>query len=159
MTRRWLAVPFMYCMIVILAYASLTPTQRNTTAIVPTVSKSVNTENLLATEVKSDTLIITDASEIYFWNVSYYGGKFFGRKTASGEVYNNIMLTCAHRTLPFGTKLHVTNTHNGKFVIVRVNDRGPFIKGRQLDLSYNAAKKLDMLTRGVIKAKVIIMRE
>lgn len=73
---------------------------------------------------------------------SYYGGKFHGRKTASGDTFNQNEMTCAHRTLPFGTKLEVTNPSNGKEVDVVVNDRGPFKKNRVLDLSKAAARKL-----------------
>jgi len=85
---------------------------------------------------------------------SFYGGRFHGRKTANGERFDKHLLTCAHNTLPFNTILHVTNPRNGKTVTVRVNDRGPFIRGRQLDLSYAAARKIGMLKAGVIKVEV-----
>ena len=70
-------------------------------------------------------------------------------QTASGEQMNPANLTAAHRTLPFGTKLKVTNQRNGKSVVVRINDRGPFIKGRMIDLSKAAAKKLGFIDKGV----------
>jgi rare lipoprotein A len=70
--------------------------------------------------------------------VSYYHNKFNGRKTASGEVFSNNKLTAAHRTYPFGTYLKVTNVANGKSVVVKVNDRGPFTKEKELDLSRKA---------------------
>lgn len=79
---------------------------------------------------------------------SFYADKFNGRKTASGERFSQKKMTCAHRTLPFGTKLKVTNTTNGKSIIVTVNDRGPYIKGRVLDLSLCAAKELDFVRAG-----------
>lgn len=79
---------------------------------------------------------------------SFYADKFNGRKTASGERFNQKKMTCAHRTLPFGTKLKVTNTANGKSIIVTVNDRGPFVKGRVLDLSKTAASELDFVRAG-----------
>ena len=69
---------------------------------------------------------------------SYYHNKFNGRKTASGEVFSNNKLTAAHRTYPFGTYLKVTNVANGKSVVVKINDRGPFTKGKELDLSRKA---------------------
>lgn len=87
---------------------------------------------------------------------TYYGGKFNGRKTASGEVYNRDGMTCAHKTLPFNTILKVTNPKNGKAVIVRVTDRGPFTYGRHLDLSYAAAQEIGMLAAGVITTEVEI---
>ena len=74
---------------------------------------------------------------------SWYGGKFHGRTTASGERYNMNALTAAHKTLPFGTKVKVTNKKNGKSVVVKINDRGPFIKGRVIDLSRAAHQKID----------------
>lgn len=85
---------------------------------------------------------------------SYYANKFEGRKTASGETYRHAKLTAAHRTLPFGTQLKVTNLENGKSVIVRVNDRGPFVKGRIIDLSKSAAIKIGLIQKGVAKVKV-----
>lgn len=79
---------------------------------------------------------------------SYYANEFEGRKTASGEIYMHSYLTCAHRTLPFGTKLKVTNTANNKSVIVTVNDRGPFSPSRVIDLSKSAAESLGFVRNG-----------
>ena len=79
---------------------------------------------------------------------SYYHASLDGNRTANGERYNHGALTVAHRSLPFGTVLRVTSTHNGRRVIVRVNDRGPFVRGRQLDLSGAAADRLSMRQRG-----------
>jgi rare lipoprotein A len=80
-----------------------------------------------------------------------------GYKTASGERYNPNGYTAAHRNLPFGTKLRVTNLKNGKSVVVRVNDRGPFIRKRVLDLSYGAAKALGITRAGVGKISFVIV--
>ncbi len=85
---------------------------------------------------------------------SWYGPKFNGRPTSSGERYDMYAMTCAHKTLKFGSKLRVTNPDNNKSVIVTVNDRGPFIRGRDLDLSYGAAKKIDILKKGVARVKM-----
>lgn len=85
---------------------------------------------------------------------SYYSKKWTGRKTSSGEPLHHDSMTCAHRTYPFGTKLRVTCLANGKVVIVRVNDRGPYAKGRIIDLSWGAAKALGMLSRGITKVEV-----
>ena len=73
---------------------------------------------------------------------SFYADKFNGRKTASGETFRNSKLTAAHKTLPFGTMVKVTNQSNGKTVKVRINDRGPFVLGRIIDLSKKAAKNI-----------------
>ncbi len=82
---------------------------------------------------------------------SYYASSFHGRKTASGEIFNQNKLTCAHKTLPFGTLLKVTNILTGKWVIVTVNDRGPFVKSRIVDLSLAAFKQIGNVESGVIK--------
>ncbi|MDN3645083.1 septal ring lytic transglycosylase RlpA family protein [Pontixanthobacter aestiaquae] len=79
---------------------------------------------------------------------SYYGKRFHGRRTANGERFNMNAMTAAHKTLPFGTKVRVTNPRNGKSVVVRINDRGPFIRGRTIDLSRAAAKKVGIVQRG-----------
>lgn len=89
---------------------------------------------------------------------SYYGEDFQGKKTASGETFDQRKLTCAHRELPFGTRLRVTNLENDKSVVVRVNDRGPWVSGRIIDLSFAAAQKIGMLERGLVKVKIEILR-
>ena len=85
---------------------------------------------------------------------SYYADKFQGRPTANGERFDNGKLTAAHRTLPFGTKVRVTNLNNGRSVVVRVNDRGPFVRGRIIDLSQAAARRIDMVRAGVVPVRV-----
>ena len=85
---------------------------------------------------------------------SYYGDKFDGRKTASGEIFHQNGMTAAHRTLPFGTKVKVTNIANGRSVKVRITDRGPNAEGRIIDLSKKAAKKLGMISTGVAQVEV-----
>lgn len=85
---------------------------------------------------------------------SYYADKFEGRQTSNGEIFKQRKKTAAHRTLPFGTKVTVTNLSNGRTVKVRINDRGPFVKGRMIDLSKKAAKKLDMVDAGVANVEI-----
>ena len=89
---------------------------------------------------------------------SYYAHKFHGRPTASGEIYDENDMTAAHRTLDFGTTVRVTNLYNGKQVVVRINDRGPFVEGRIIDLSYKAAGEMDMIAAGVVKVRVEVLR-
>jgi rare lipoprotein A len=79
---------------------------------------------------------------------SYYGAAFAGRLTANGERFNPRQLTAAHRTLPFGSKVKVTNKRNGRSVVVRINDRGPFAKGRVIDLSKEAARQIGLIQSG-----------
>ncbi len=88
---------------------------------------------------------------------SWYGPGFHGKLTASGEPYNMYALTCAHQTLPLGTKLRVTNVLNGESVLLTVNDRGPFVKDRIIDLSYAAAKKLDVIGPGTAKVRLEVL--
>lgn len=88
---------------------------------------------------------------------SYYSKEHHGKRTASGERFNMYALTAAHKTLAFGIKLKVTNLKNEKTVIVRINDRGPFIKNRGLDLSYQAMKDLNGLNSGVIPVRYEII--
>lgn len=78
----------------------------------------------------------------------------WGEKTSNGETFRQNKLTAAHKTLPFGTKVKVINQNNGKTVKVRINDRGPFIQGRIIDLSKKAARKIDMVNDGVTKVKI-----
>lgn len=85
---------------------------------------------------------------------SYYADKFQGRTTASGDKYRKGKRTAASRTIPFGTKVKVVNLTNGKKVKVRINDRGPFVKGRIIDLSKKAAKRLHMLRDGVVRVRI-----
>jgi rare lipoprotein A len=90
---------------------------------------------------------------------SYYHDKLEGRATASGEPYKAEAMTAAHPSLPFNTKLKVTNLDNGLSVVVRVNDRGPFVKGRIIDLSKAAARELDFLDKGVARVEIEIMKK
>jgi rare lipoprotein A len=85
---------------------------------------------------------------------SYYGQKFHGRKTASGERFNNNAMTAAHRSAPFGSQIRVTNLANGRSVVVRVNDRGPWVRGRIVDVSGVAARQLGMTGRGLTRVRV-----
>ena len=97
------------------------------------------------------------SSAVIRGTASYYGSKFAGRKTASGAVFDPRKMTAAHRSLPFGTILKVTNLANNKTVVVEVNDRGPYAKGRVLDLSKEAAKRLGFLKKGTAKVAAEII--
>ena len=91
-------------------------------------------------------------------SASWYGDKFHGRKTANGERYNMHAMTAAHRTLPLGSTVKVTNTANGKSVIVRINDRGPYHSNRVIDLSRAAAQELGFLHKGVAKVNITTVK-
>lgn len=87
-------------------------------------------------------------------HASYYGRELAGRRTASGEVFRPDGLTAAHRSIPLGTKVKVTNLSNGKAVVLRVNDRGPFVRGRMIDVSHGAAKVLGFAAAGTARVKI-----
>lgn len=85
---------------------------------------------------------------------SWYGSKFAGRRTANGEIYDPSLLTAAHRSLPFDTQVRVTNMETGDSVVVRINDRGPFVRGRIIDLSRAAAARINMVGSGVARVRL-----
>jgi len=129
-----------------------------------TILKSDNNEQIerilidefVPATVKENT-INTSAVELIdrgTMKVSWYGPKFHGKMTANGEIYDQMALTAAHKSLSFGTLLKITNPKNGRSVIVRINDRGPYIEGRDLDLSKGAAIELGILRRGVARLKI-----
>jgi rare lipoprotein A len=99
-------------------------------------------------------LSLTALAQVQSGKASFYAKKFTGRKTASGERMHHDSLTCAHRTYPFGTILRVTNPANGKHVLVRVTDRGPYVRGRVIDLSMRAAREIGIIAQGI--APVIV---
>jgi rare lipoprotein A len=117
-----------------------TPKVEKTTTAVDTIKKGKEIA-LESNDEIIDTLIVEKGKfKLHKKNAhaSYYANKFNGRRTASGKKFNNNAMTCAHKKLPFGTKLKVTNEVNGKSVYVEVTDRGPYVKGRELDLSRRA---------------------
>jgi rare lipoprotein A len=121
----------------------------------------VATEETKAEAVKAEEPISDLASDIKIEGIvglaSYYAAKFHGRRTASGEKFSSKQLTAAHLTLPFGTRLKVTNPSNNTSVIVRVNDRGPYIRGRMLDLSRAAADLIGITRSGVARVELEIL--
>ncbi|MEL0635546.1 septal ring lytic transglycosylase RlpA family protein [Marinomonas sp. TI.3.20] len=103
---------------------------------------------------------ITRADSVGFkesGEATYYATKYQGRQTASGELFNQKAMTAAHKRLPFGTKVKVTNVANGKSVIVRINDRGPFVSGRIIDLSKSAFQRIASTKHGVIDVDIAVL--
>jgi rare lipoprotein A len=90
---------------------------------------------------------------------SWYGVPYDGRRSANGEIFNMEKLTAAHRSLPFDTWVEVTNLENQKSVDVRITDRGPFVKGRIIDLSMAAAREIDMVQAGIMRVKIKVIRK
>ena len=95
--------------------------------------------------------------KIWYGAASWYGPTFQGRTTANGELYDMTAFTAAHMTLPFGAMVRLINTRNGKSTVVRINDRGPFVEGREIDVSYQAAEKLGLVSRGVSKLRIELL--
>ena len=98
------------------------------------------------------------AEMVQYGVASWYGKKFHGNPTASGEIYDMYQLTAAHKTLPLGTYVMVTNVENNRAVEVKINDRGPFVRGRIIDLSYAAARSIDMVEKGTARVKVEVLK-
>lgn len=116
--------------------------------------------SLSTTFIMSFTKSSSDINEEFVYEygkASYYGHPFIGRKTASGEIFTEHLYTCAHKTLPFGTKLKVTNLNTGNSIIVKVNDRGPFVRSRVIDLSLRGARELGLMKSGVANVSVEIV--
>ena len=100
------------------------------------------------------------AKPIKTWvgNASWYGPGFNGRKTANGEIFSTEALTAAHPNLPFGSLVRVVNPRNGRFELVRINDRGPYQEGREIDVSYRVARKLGLIHSGVSQVRLELMQ-
>lgn len=116
-------------------------------------------ESTVVDDSKNETLDAEAKPILRFYDLgkmtaSWYGPRFHGKLTANGEIYNQLGFTAAHRNFKFGTLLKLTNPRNNKTVIVRINDRGPYIRGRQLDLSKGAALALGVMKKGVVKLQV-----
>jgi rare lipoprotein A len=123
--------------------------------------KVENNEQILTEEFVPETISesTVNTSSVEYINrgtmkASWYGPKFHGKLTANGEIYDQMALTAAHKSLKFGTLLKVTNPKNGKSVIVRINDRGPYVGDRELDLSKGSAMKLGLIKKGVARVKI-----
>lgn len=109
---------------------------------------ALSVAGVFATSATAQSAISVAAAPFELGMASFFAAEMAGRRTASGETCDPATLTAAHRTLPFGTRLRVTNPANGKSVIVRINDRGPFARGRVIDLSKAAAAEIGLVQRG-----------
>jgi rare lipoprotein A len=96
--------------------------------------------------------------KVWVGNASWYGPNFDGKRTANGERFNAESLTAAHPNLPFGSWVRVVNTRNGKFEVVRINDRGPYQEGREIDVSYRVARKIGLINSGVSQVRLELMQ-
>ena len=112
---------------------------------------------LLGASGCATTLPLAEGPRPEFGVASYYGPPHHGRRTASGERFDMHEMTAAHRTLPFGTRVRVTNLENGRAVVVRINDRGPWKKDRIVDVSYAAARELHMIGTGTARVRLDVL--
>lgn len=130
---------------------TLEVSQSNNEPIEPVIA-----ENEADITVKTPTadLSLIQYEDLGTMKASWYGPGFHGRKTANGERYDQMAYTVAHKSMKFGTLLKITNPKNGRNIVVRVNDRGPYIEGRELDLSKAAAHELGLIKRGIARLKV-----
>jgi rare lipoprotein A len=128
---------------------AVTPIQPQASLEVPALAP---VQEELAPRVEEDTV-----EHIGDGEASYYGKELAGNRTASGERFNPAALTAAHRTLPLGSKIRVTNKGNGRSVVVRINDRGPFTKHRLIDVSYAAAQRIQMVQAGTARVRLELL--
>ena len=120
-------------------------------------SSSIKNKKQNSSIIKKGQSKFNKDQTVYEGVASYYGPKFHGNLTANGEVFDMYGITAAHKEIPFNTVARVTNLDNGKSLILRINDRGPYIDGRMLDCSYGAAKKLDFIDSGTANVKVEVI--
>jgi len=102
--------------------------------------------------------VVPDVAKVITGEASWYGPGFYGNRTANGEIYRRGTLTAAHRTLPFGTKVRVTNLWNGRSAVIRINDRGPFVAHRVIDLGHGAASTLGLTSSGIAEVRLEVLR-
>ena len=102
--------------------------------------------------------LLPEVVRVITGEASWYGPGFYGHHTANGEIYRQGTMTAAHRTLPFGTKVRVTNLWNGRSAVIRINDRGPFVDHRVIDLGHGAASTLGLISSGIAQVKLEVLR-
>ena len=141
-------------------FISATPLQADIpTSVVQTVAAAEDkvvapVEAVAAVDSLAEAAEVLTGKHIADGEASYYGNELAGNRTASGERFDPRALTAAHRSLPLGSKIRVTNHANGKSVVVRINDRGPFVKSRLIDVSYAAAQEINMIRSGKARVKL-----
>jgi rare lipoprotein A len=96
--------------------------------------------------------------KVWVGNASWYGPEFNGKQTADGEHFNSESLTAAHPSLPFGSRVRIVNPRNGKFEVVRINDRGPYQEGREIDVSYRVARNIGLINSGVSQVRLELLQ-
>lgn len=134
------------------------PTQPQTSKATPLPSTDQQTLHALPNPPKAKRNDTPQVIRVVTGEASWYGPGFYGNRTASGEVYRPGTMTAAHRSLPFGTQVRVTNLWNGRSAVIRINDRGPFVDHRIIDLGHGAANSLGLTSSGIAKVRMEILR-
>ncbi len=114
----------------------------------------INSEGMTRKQIEA----IKEHPQVQIGIASYYGKKFHKKRTANGEIFNMYRVSAAHKTYPLGTRVKVTNMENGKSIRLTINDRGPYVKGRIIDLSYKAARKIGFVNQGTTKVRIDVIR-
>ncbi len=151
---------FIKSILLIFLMISCTPSPRykSGSSVIKSVTSKKSKKVKFIPVKKAPTLAEFDTSKkVYKGLSSYYGKDFHGKLTANGEIFDMYGITAAHRTMPLNTVARVTNLSNMKSLILRINDRGPYVEGRILDCSYGAAKKLGFLTDGTVMVKIEVI--
>ena len=134
------------------------PRYRSNSKPSPTATKKQKQKNKKHNKKKKNNKSTFDKSKKVFRGVSsYYGPQFHGKLTANGEIFDMYGVTAAHKELPFNTTVRVTNENNGKSILIRINDRGPYVGNRILDCSFGAAKKLGFVGEGTAPVKIEVI--
>jgi rare lipoprotein A (peptidoglycan hydrolase) len=119
---------------------------------------SISTLDTTKWRLRETPETLQNLASVYYGTASWYGPGFYGNLTANGEVYRQWTYTVAHRHLPMGTRVRVTNLSNGRSVIARVNDRGPYVGGRIVDLAHGTASALGVISTGIAEVKLEVLR-
>ena len=114
----------------------------------------INSEGMTRKQIEA----IKDHPQVQIGIASYYGSKFHKKRTANGEIFNMYKVSAAHKTLPLGTKVRVINLKNGRSLTMTINERGPYVKGRDIELTYKAAQKLGFVNQGTTKVRIEVLR-
>ena len=154
--REFCVLPLILALLVVQGCSTLSGDSQPRTS---TQAGVVNTPGMDKRSAKIESPKEERGRSAHVGEASWYGPGFDGKKTASGDIFDDSKLTAAHKTIPLGSKAKITNLTNGKTVEVKINDRGPFIEGRIVDLSHAAAKSLGIIERGIAKVQIDLLSE
>ena len=157
--ERWIVIltKFLVFFIIGILFTECTPAPRYKGGATPEFSSKKKEKQKSSKNKSKKKSTFNKSKTVYKGISSYYGPKFHGKLTANGEIFDMYGVTAAHKEFPFNTVVRVTNEKNGKSLLIRINDRGPYIAGRILDCSFGAAKKLGFVGEGTAKVKIEVL--